>query len=62
MLMHSRRTPETMQIDPWYDDVVSEVKRTLGLQKIHRRVSGTNHMTPVVAKTAEHNLALLRAR
>jgi dihydropteroate synthase len=25
ILMHSRKTPETMQIDPEYDDVVSEV-------------------------------------
>lgn len=25
VLMHSRKTPETMQINPYYDDVVSEV-------------------------------------
>ena len=29
VLMHSRKTPETMQVDPNYDDVIPEVKEEL---------------------------------
>jgi dihydropteroate synthase len=66
VLMHSRGTPETMQIDPWYDDVVSEVREEL-LDACRKFIEGGVSRDKIIldpgigfAKTAEHNLALLR--
>ncbi|NLP03285.1 MAG: dihydropteroate synthase [Fibrobacter sp.] len=68
VLMHSRGTPETMQINPGYDDVVSEVREEL-LDACRKFIEGGVSRDKIIldpgigfafAKTAEHNLALLR--
>ena len=67
VLMHMRGTPQTMQDDPTYDDVVSEVYEFLadGLARCDR--AGIDRDRLVVdpgigfGKTAEHNHALLGA-
>ena len=66
VLMHSRRTPQTMHLDPDYSDVVSEVKREL-LEACGRfEEAGVSKEKIIIdpgigfAKTAEHNLVLLR--
>ena len=65
-LMHMRGEPGTMQIDPSYDDVVSEVREYLGGRIAAARASGIALERIVVdpgfgfGKTLEHNLALLR--
>lgn len=66
VLMHSRRTPETMQLDPEYDDVVSEVKQEL-FKACGRFLEAGVLKEKIIldpgigfAKTAEHNLVLIR--
>jgi dihydropteroate synthase len=65
-LMHMRGTPETMQQDPHYDDVVAEVKAYLD-EAVRRAEAGGIEASRIVVdpgfgfgKTVEHNLALLR--
>jgi dihydropteroate synthase len=65
-LMHMVGTPRTMQLDPHYEDVVSEVKRFLE----ERMAFATNHgvaeeriiLDPGIGfgKTVAHNLELIR--
>jgi len=61
--MHMQGTPQTMQDDPRYDDVVSEVHRELEAAVRKARARGVAVMVdPGIGfgKTQEHNLTLLR--
>jgi dihydropteroate synthase len=64
-LMHMRGEPRTMQDDPRYDDVVSDVKAHLEERLAHaveRGIPETRiHLDPGIGfgKTMEHNLELL---
>jgi dihydropteroate synthase len=66
-LMHMQGEPRTMQDDPHYDDVVSDVRRFLAERIFACEMSGIDKKRIVVdpgfgfGKTLEHNLALLRA-
>jgi dihydropteroate synthase len=66
-LMHMQGEPQTMQQDPQYDDVVSDVRRFLAERIFACEMSGIDKKRIVVdpgfgfGKTLEHNLALLRA-
>ena len=65
--MHMRGTPQTMQQDPRYDDVVSEVAEHLAARVDALAAAGINRERIVIdpgigfGKTAEHNLQLLSA-
>jgi len=66
-LMHMQGDPRTMQDDPHYDDVVSDVRRFLAERIFACEMSGIDRKRIVVdpgfgfGKTLEHNLVLLRA-
>ncbi|MGH8042541.1 MAG: dihydropteroate synthase [Rudaea sp.] len=66
-LMHMLGEPRTMQDDPQYDDVVSDVRRFLAERIFACEMSGIDKKRIVVdpgfgfGKTLEHNLTLLRA-
>jgi dihydropteroate synthase len=65
-LMHMRGEPRTMQDDPVYDDVVSDVKRFLEERLAFAVAAGVDErlvcLDPGIGfgKTVEHNLELLR--
>ena len=65
-LMHMRGEPRTMQIDPVYDDVVSEVKAFLEDRLAFAVSQGIREelvcLDPGIGfgKTIEHNLELVR--
>jgi dihydropteroate synthase len=65
-LMHMQGEPRTMQIDPTYDDVVSEVKRFLEERLAFAVAAGVREelvcLDPGIGfgKTVEHNLELVR--
>jgi dihydropteroate synthase len=65
-LMHMQGEPHTMQQDPHYDDVVSDVRRFLAERIFACEMSGIDKKRIVVdpgfgfGKTLEHNLTLLR--
>jgi len=67
VLMHMQGEPRTMQDDPRYDDVVSDVRRFLAERIFACEMSGIDKKRIVAdpgfgfGKTLEHNLALLRA-
>jgi dihydropteroate synthase len=65
VLMHMRGTPQTMQLDPRYDDVAAEVGRILQ-ERLHAAAAAGIDAERVVldpgigfGKTADHNLELL---
>ena len=66
-LMHMLGEPRTMQADPHYDDVVSDVRRFLAERIFACEMAGIDKKRLVVdpgfgfGKTLEHNLSLLRA-
>ncbi|MFP4162486.1 MAG: dihydropteroate synthase [Chitinispirillaceae bacterium] len=66
VLMHSRKTPQTMQIDPRYDDVTGEVMSELFTSAQQFMDAGVRKQKIILdpgigfAKTWEHNLTLLR--
>lgn len=61
--MHSRGTPQTMQVNPHYDDVVDEVLVVLEAMAQRARDAGVAHLwlDPGIGfgKTLEHNVALV---
>lgn len=63
-VMHIQGTPETMQIAPRYQDVVSEVKKELSRSVAEARSAGVTKIVidPGIGfgKTVDHNLTLLR--
>ena len=65
VLMHMRGTPETMQLNPTYEDVVREVAAELGAAVERAAAAGVDPERMVVdpgigfGKTAAHNLQLL---
>jgi dihydropteroate synthase len=67
VLMHMQGTPETMQCDPRYDDVVAEVGHYLSERAAVAEAAGISPARIVVdpglgfGKTLEHNLQLLAA-
>jgi dihydropteroate synthase len=62
--MHMRGTPDTMQRDPRYADVVGEVRAFLVERAEEARLAGVEEVwiDPGIGfgKTAEHNLSILR--
>lgn len=64
ILMHSRGTPQTMQDDPYYKDVASEVKTELTQKMRLAKDLGVNNILCDVgigfAKSADHNWQLLK--
>jgi len=66
-LMHMQGDPRTMQVNPVYQDVVSEVRDYLAGRVAAVEAAGVGHDRIVVdpgfgfGKNLEHNLALLRA-
>jgi len=66
-LMHAKGDPRTMQNDPRYDDVVSEVLDWLAARVAVAEAAGIARDRIVIdpgigfGKTVDHNLALLRA-
>jgi len=64
IIMHMRGTPQTMQIDPVYDDVVIEVRDFLAEQAVAARATGVVDLAvdPGLGfgKTPAHNFELLR--
>jgi dihydropteroate synthase len=65
-LMHMQGTPRTMQLEPRYDDVVSEVYDFLARRIAHAETIGVPRSRIAIdpgigfGKTIEHNLELLR--
>jgi dihydropteroate synthase len=65
-VMHMLGEPTTMQVNPHYDDVVTEVHQFLAGRVAACRAAGVHADSIVVdpgigfGKTAQHNLALLR--
>lgn len=65
-LMHMQGTPQTMQVDPLYDDVVNEVKDFLKARlqaSIHAGCRASNIVLDPgfgFGKTREHNITLLQ--
>ena len=65
-LMHMRGEPRTMQVDPRYDDVVSDVKRFLEERLAFAVAAGIREelvcLDPGIGfgKTAAHNFELVR--
>jgi dihydropteroate synthase len=65
-LMHMRGTPQTMQLDPQYEDVVAEVRAFLGARIAECEAAGIARDRLVVdpgfgfGKSKAHNLELLR--
>jgi dihydropteroate synthase len=66
VLMHMRGTPQTMQVEPHYDDVVREVSEFLIERATACEAAGISHDRIVLdpgfgfGKTLEHNLTLTR--
>ena len=66
VLMHSRGTPQTMQDNPHYDDVVADVARELGESVNLFRRGGIDKDQVLIdpgigfAKTAAHSIELIR--
>ena len=64
VVMHRRGTPQTMQIDPRYDDVVTEVAAFLAEHAAGAAAAGVTEIwvDPGIGfgKTTDHNLSLLR--
>jgi dihydropteroate synthase len=67
VLMHMGGEPKTMQLDPHYEDVVAEVRGSLG-ERLEAAVTagiGRDHLSidPGIGfgKTLDHNLELLRS-
>lgn len=65
VVMHRQGLPKDMQIDPRYDDVVTEVHTWLGEAAVSARGLGVEevYVDPGIGfgKSVEHNLSLLRA-
>ncbi len=65
VLMHMRGTPETMQVDPSYSDVVTEVGAWLESRILELVAQGLDELTMAVdpgigfGKLPEHNLKIL---
>jgi dihydropteroate synthase len=65
IVMHMQGTPQTMQLDPRYDDVVAEVSRYFSRRLDELETAGIARERIVLdpgigfGKTAEHNLELL---
>ncbi|MEL7015802.1 MAG: dihydropteroate synthase [Pseudomonadota bacterium] len=67
VLMHAQGTPQTMQINPFYDDVVTDVQASLEARVQACLLAGIDRdrliLDPGIGfgKTLAHNLALIRA-
>lgn len=66
-IMHMQGTPQTMQLEPHYDDVVAEVKQFLRVQRDACLAAGIAHERIMLdpgfgfGKTRAHNIALAKA-
>jgi len=66
-IMHMQGTPQTMQLEPHYDDVVAEVKQFLRMQRDACLAAGIAHERIMLdpgfgfGKTRAHNIALAKA-
>ncbi|SDU46952.1 dihydropteroate synthase [Desulfobacula phenolica] len=65
VLMHMKGTPETMQVDPNYDDLMLEITRYLESRAAHAMEKGIQKKNIILdpgigfGKTVEHNLVIL---
>jgi len=63
VLMHSKGSPQTMQLQPEYDDVIGEITRFLQLQAAAASTSGVKQIVvdPGIGfgKTLQHNLEII---
>ncbi len=65
VLMHMRGTPETMQKDPFYDDVIVEIREFMETAVRQAEATGISPQSIIVdpgigfGKTVEHNLQIL---
>ncbi len=66
-IMHMQGTPQTMQLEPHYEDVVAEVKQFLRMQRDACLAAGIAHERIMLdpgfgfGKTRAHNIALAKA-
>jgi dihydropteroate synthase len=66
ILMHSRKSPQTMQIDPIYDNVVADVKKEIIASISRFTDAGVKHDRIMIdpgigfAKNTKHNVEILR--
>lgn len=66
-IMHMQGMPQTMQLEPHYDDVVAEVKQFLRMQRDACLAAGIAHERIMLdpgfgfGKTRAHNIALAKA-
>ena len=66
-IMHMQGTPQTMQLEPHYDDVVAEVEQFLRVQRDACLAAGIAHERIMLdpgfgfGKTRAHNIALAKA-
>lgn len=64
IIMHMQGTPETMQINPQYADVVAEIKQYLAAQAEKAKRAGIKNIIidPGIGfgKTVEHNLTIIK--
>ena len=66
ILMHMQGTPQTMQVNPQYDDVLREVKTFLAGRIQYAQENGVNREKIIIdpgigfGKTLDHNLTLMR--
>lgn len=65
VIMHMKGTPETMQVDPNYDDLMSEITSYLGSRAAYAMEKGILKKNIILdpgigfGKTVEHNLVLI---
>ena len=64
IIMHMQGTPETMQVSPKYNNVVSDIKKYLKVQAAKAKKAGIGQIIidPGIGfgKTVEHNLAIIK--
>ncbi|NOX34635.1 MAG: dihydropteroate synthase [Deltaproteobacteria bacterium] len=66
VLMHMKGTPETMQVDPDYDDLMLEITNYLGSRAAYAVKKGVQKKNIILdpgigfGKTVEHNLVLIK--
>jgi dihydropteroate synthase len=66
ILMHMRGTPQTMQIQPHYDDLIGEIKGYLAHAVAHAERAGIERSHVIIdpgigfGKTRHHNLILIK--
>ncbi|MBI5392834.1 dihydropteroate synthase [Candidatus Woesearchaeota archaeon] len=66
VIMHMQGTPQTMQVNPKYEDIVAEIKRFLAERAMLAKKAGIKQQNIILdpgigfGKTVEHNLEIIR--